>query len=772
MTRAPAAFLLSLSSMLAAPAAMAQEKSFDLPAGPLGVAGDALSRQGGISIVLSDPTLWNLRVSALRGRMSTSQAVKRLAEDAGVNAVKLNGTGWRLTKVVERSAVKPSKPRGTLRAPYTPESDVVVLASKRETPYEAFAGTVETIRVPRLGIDAGTQSLVTRSTIISSTYRGAGREKLFLRGLSDSGFSGRLQSVTGLYFGDVRLTYSASDPDLQLYDVESVEVLQGPQGTLYGSGSLAGIIRMNPVTPKRGRSEALIGAGSSATRHGSTGADLNVMANVPLSRSSTIRVVGYVREEPGYIDKPAVGRDVNRARVEGARATARWWIADGWTADLTGMLQAGRSADNQYATIGAPRLTADVGAVTEPYASNYAAAHLVVAGPVSGLQLTSATGFATQRFDERFELPLLPGVVRRSDTHRRHRMMTHETRLGQGGSGGTGWVAGFSYTEPTSDSAYRETLVLPEASSDGEVFGVRSAVSEFALFGEGSIRLTPLLTLGAGARAVQATTRTRLAASVDIDAGARRRERWILPTASVLLSPAHNLSLYFRYQQGARPSTPPLRALGFLNETPRERVSTIEAGLRWRSDGGWATTASVLRTRWRQLQIDNLEAFYGFVTGDLADWRITSTNVAVSGPVLPGLRVTAAATMNKNERTGSFPGGTDVGLTDIADLIARADVEWTRPLGPAATFKLSISARYEGASRASVTTHDGQRQGDYVRAAFTLEVDRDFDSVSLSMDNLLDSTANRYTLVAIARFGTTATPLRPLTGRIGYERRF
>lgn len=767
MRRSLAVWLLPLPVIGSASVATAQERSFDLPAGPLGIASDALSHQAAISVVLADPAMQRLPVPALRGRMTASEAVHRLARSAGAEALRLGSTGWKLTSMPARPPARScARPAIVPREATGPEADVIVVASKRTTPLNAFAGSVETIELPPIGIEGGSQALVTRSTVISSTYRGAGREKLFISGLSDSSFSGRLQSVTGLYFGDVRLTYSASDPDLQLYDVGSVEVLQGPQGTLYGSGSLAGIIRINPVMPKRGRTEAMIGGGVTAMNRGSQGADLNATINVPLTDNLAARAVGYVRGEPGYIDKPAVGRDVNRARIDGGRMIVRWWIDDAWTVDVTGIVQSSRSRDTQYATIGVAPLT-DIGQAAEPFGSEYAAAHLVVSGRIGAVDVVSATGIASQDFHERFAVPFF-GALWVGEARRMHHMVTHESRFSRRDDDGTSWVAGLSYTRPINSS----TTGAGEVSVPISNFDVRNTVSEMAVFGEGAVHITPFLTLGAGARAVQAINNSRLGLLNNVARTARRREQWLLPTASVVLRPLSFLSGYVRYQQGARPAAPSIQLDQVPETEPRERVSTVEAGVRWHPDTGWTATASIARTRLRQLQIDTLEAFAGIIGGDAGDWRLLSAHVAVSGPILSSLRIDAAATFNSNTSNNPFFEGIRVSLPDIAGVIARAEATWSQPVGSAAMLHVNMWARYEGTSYGAILFYDRQRQGNYVRTGVAVDLDRPADRLSLSIDNLLDDRGNRYALATLTRYRDITTPLRPLTVRISYLRRF
>ncbi|MFH7396949.1 TonB-dependent receptor plug domain-containing protein, partial [Pseudomonas syringae group genomosp. 7] len=75
---------------------------------------------------------------------------------------------------------------------------------------------------------------------LTTTNLGPGRDKILLRGLSDGAFTGQTQSIVALYLDEVPITYNAPDPDLRLADLERVEVMRGPQGTLYGGGTIGG----------------------------------------------------------------------------------------------------------------------------------------------------------------------------------------------------------------------------------------------------------------------------------------------------------------------------------------------------------------------------------------------------------------------------------------------------------------------------------------------------------------------------------------------------
>jgi iron complex outermembrane receptor protein len=239
----------------------AEERAFDVPKGNLSSVLPVISRQAGVSISVVDAKLWQARVKSVRGRMSVEEAIRRLLAGSDAHAVRVSATSWR----IERRAPPPRlahrpPPRPVVQAALRERSqdtvagaqdEIIVTASKTDLPLSHFAGVVTKLDGGDLsfGGERGMDSILSRTATVSSTHLGSGRNKLFIRGIADSSFTGPTQSTVGQYLGDIRLSYNAPDPDLRLYDVDNVEILEGPQGTLYGAGSLGGIIRVVPKAP-------------------------------------------------------------------------------------------------------------------------------------------------------------------------------------------------------------------------------------------------------------------------------------------------------------------------------------------------------------------------------------------------------------------------------------------------------------------------------------------------------------------------------------------
>ncbi|WP_454798351.1 TonB-dependent receptor [Novosphingobium lindaniclasticum] len=152
----------------------------------------------------------------------------------------------------------------------------------------------------------------------------SGRTRISIRGIQTAG-----ESTVGLYYGETPLTGpsgTSSDPsgvtpNLNLFDVERVEVLRGPQGTLYGSGSMGGTLRVIFKKPDLAKYEGAAEMGAEAVEHGEFGYSLKGAVNVPIvSDVLAARLVLYRQQNPGYVDDPTIGRkDLNRSVLEGGR---------------------------------------------------------------------------------------------------------------------------------------------------------------------------------------------------------------------------------------------------------------------------------------------------------------------------------------------------------------------------------------------------------------------------------------------------------------------
>jgi iron complex outermembrane recepter protein len=170
---------------------------------------------------------------------------------------------------------------------------------------------------------------------------GPGDRKYVIRGIYSAG-----ASTTGIYYGEASISGSnASDgggfqSDVRLYDLDHVEVLRGPQGTLYGASSMSGTIRFIPKAPDLNEASGYLSVEGSGTVHGGANDNVNGMANLPLIDGKlALRLVGWQVNDSGFINQYRVGtipeiRGINNDDVTGGRATLRWQVADDLWIDL------------------------------------------------------------------------------------------------------------------------------------------------------------------------------------------------------------------------------------------------------------------------------------------------------------------------------------------------------------------------------------------------------------------------------------------------------
>lgn len=788
-----AAFLLA-----AAPAQAAERHMVNVPAGRLAEAVMALGRQTGTSIGMSDQSLAALPVKPLKGRMSVERAIHRMLDDGKARAIRIDGRTWRIVRAAEA-------PRRIL-ASYTPPSaapdpapveDIIVTASKRDIPLLQYAGTVEVVDggVFRNGEAAGgSVTLLNRVSSLSSTHAGPGRNKLFIRAIADSGIAGPSQATTGQYLGDMRLNYAAPDPDLRLYDIGAVEVLEGPQGTLYGAGSLGGIVRLVPNPPNLGRAGGQVSAGVTATRHGDPGGDLAATLNFPLvPERLALRVVAYGVTEGGYIDDSLRGlSDINRTHVAGGRVALRYAPDDTWTVDISGIYQRIEGDDAQYAT--RRRGLSRESNVDQNYFSDYRLANARVERSWGDISLVSTTGYVRHRLSERYDAtgatfaPAFPVFSSAERTipvqfHQRNRvsLFSTENRLSRDLHDGLGWLIGFSYIN--SRSTIRRTLGA--VGTPLPATGVRNRLSEWTVFGEASVEPLSGLILTGGGR----LTRSRLSGEAldpvftlsltDIaraEAQADRTETIFLPSVGLLTDAVPGVALFLRYQQGFRPgglAVDDYRVQRFRND----RIATLEAGIRRGLPGldTIAGSASFAYTKWKNIQADLVDRQGLPTTANIGDGRIYTLEGRISWRPMRHLSIDGSIIYNDSRldqptafiRSLSLA-NRSLSLPNVANLGGRIGIDYRKPLSNGGVLRLSGAARYVGRSRLGVGPVFGGKQGDYLDTSLSGSWSMGPLELSLGVTNLLDSIGDRFALgTPFDLRGDHYTPMRPRTVRLG-----
>jgi iron complex outermembrane receptor protein len=164
---------------------------------------------------------------------------------------------------------------------------------------------------------------------------GPGQSQAAIRGVSGGKIDRDLPGVKeqiGVYMDESPISLSLFTPDLDLYDLNRVEVLRGPQGTLFGSGSIGGTVRYISNQPDLTDGYGDFEVGITTISEGGDGGFVRGMFNVPLSDRAALRVVGYFNEMPGFVDARGPGgtldEDVNDGERQGGRVALRWELTD------------------------------------------------------------------------------------------------------------------------------------------------------------------------------------------------------------------------------------------------------------------------------------------------------------------------------------------------------------------------------------------------------------------------------------------------------------
>ena len=223
------------------------------------------------------------------------------------------------------------------------EDEIIVTALRRDTrlqdtPIAISVATGETLE--RSGTTSFTE--LTRNTpSLRIVDGGPGNRRVLIRGIQSAG-----EPTVGVYYDEIPVSGSVSTtsdaagttPDFRIFDVERAEVLRGPQGTLFGSGSMGGTMRIIFNKPDATGFAAAMSANMTSVKGGNPGMSMDAMLNIPIVADKlAVRVVGSYNRFAGYIDNNFYNtRNINDGYSYGGRLLVRWTPNEDMTLDLAG----------------------------------------------------------------------------------------------------------------------------------------------------------------------------------------------------------------------------------------------------------------------------------------------------------------------------------------------------------------------------------------------------------------------------------------------------
>jgi len=426
---------------------------------------------------------------------------------------------------------------------------VTVTATLREQelsdiPFSIAAPTASVLR------ERGAENLETIALNVagfSVQNLGPGQNQVAMRGAS-SGQIARdqpgVKEQVGAYLDDAPISLSLFTPDLDLFDVSRVEVLRGPQGTLFGAGSLSGTVRYITNQPELGVRSSFAELGAHGVHDGSGGGTLKVGSNIPLGDKAAVRIAGYHNRMGGYTDAVGPGllidRNVNTGERSGARASvliapsARFTITprvvaqrvrmDGWNrTDIFNILANPYTTTRPAVALGERQLYIQQ---DEPFSDDFLMGDLNLKYTLGRATLTSVTSYTQRdilvvRDGTALSASIVGGTVGlpepiytlnaplydKTDS----RVLTQELRLG-GQQGRVRWLTGGFFSTNHRDYGQQVRASGFEAASGIPTQGLAAPrdvlfysdltydLSQGALFGEATFTATPKLDLTGGLR--------------------------------------------------------------------------------------------------------------------------------------------------------------------------------------------------------------------------------------------------------------------------------
>ena len=697
---------------LAPPATAADPQQFEIPAQSLTGALVNLAAYADISIGLSGVNLTNRTSRPVTEYHGVADALQRLLAGTDLSFEMIDPTTWRILPL--SAAPRPPAPMPTVPLILPPIEEITVTAAKRAVALQATPLSIVAVTGSTFG-DYGIQSSQEMTTLIaglSVTNQGPGKNKFVVRGLADGPFIGNTQSTVGVYVDDTRAIFNAPDPNLQLFDINRVEVIRGPQGTLYGAGSIGGIVRIITRQPILGRHEAHAEIDGALTQHGDASGATEAMVNVPLVGDSVaLRSVAYARHDGGYINNSALGRRrVNASETYGVRANTKVRLSPDWSIGAGAIFQSIHVSDTQYYNAATPPFGRG-NLLPEPSKNDFLDLHVTINGDLGWVDLVSTTAWLVHSVDTRFDASLaLPSLIRAPvmptafDQSTRYRTINHETRFASSSNGSLQWLGGLFFSHHRDRSSAGLTLLTTPA----DVFYIKNRLdngTELAAFGELKYHFNSRISAGVGARIYRGSVDVVANNSEDIDLGptdaiGENRKVGVTPKAEVLYQINQSNLVYAQIAQGFRLGGINIASRVTTPASPGRRPVTVS---NFDSDRLWNFEIGSKSTFLNQRLILNASAFYAVwqnVQADLIRVNGLSFTANLGNAHVKGFEIEGSYVPSDHWRLSSYVSWSGRSIPDSADIFA-ASITSRLPAEPRLTG--TVAAQYQTTLHGDVT---------------------------------------------------------------------
>jgi iron complex outermembrane recepter protein len=779
--------------------AVADSQRFDIPAQPLPTALKAFAAQAHIQLFYVYSVVANARGNAIQGELDTHRALEELLRDTGLQAIYQSDSEVTIRLAGAPQSGDPPAGKKPAKAPHLGQGDthpaddttassvkleeVIVTSQKREERLQDVPIPVTAITASNLSDESrhSLQDYYSQVPGLSMTPQEfSGSPSIAIRGITSGDFTNPTVGITvdDVPFGPSTVNGGgAFAPDLDPSDLARIEVLRGPQGTLYGASSIGGLIKYVTADPSTDAASGRVEAGLLTVHHGpGVGYNVSAAINIPITDTFAVRASGFTREEPGYVENARTGqRGINKAEIAGTHLSALWRPSAQFSLKLSALYQDNKLFGSPYVTLGTGLgdLQQDFLPHTGEVDRKFEAYSATATAKLGTFTLTSVTGYSVSRLYDKLDYTQILGgltsqvfetgdTINTDDTHTNK--ISQEIRLATSIGPYFDWLVGGFYTHEDSPWALELFPVTPASQRLGSlVYSTFDSVyAESAAFTDLTWHVTDTFDIQFGGRESRirqtfeeidigdpytSIVEGKSSPAVTPQLQIQQNAFTYLVTPSWKITP--QLMLYARFASGYRPGgiNNVIGDVPLPTQFQPDKTRDYELGAKGSAfDHRLSFDASVYYIDWSQIQLSLINPDNGqnyFSNGS----RAKSQGLELSAQATPlnGLHLGGWVSFNDAVLTQDFPPGNLISgasgdrLPYTSRFSASTSVDYELPLG-SFTAIFGATASYVGPRiGAFQTAPQRQELPGYTKTDLHATAKKDQWTVDLYINNLTDA---------------------------------